>query len=143
MKIKMFENLSKQEVIDRLEAECIAIENKPYLRPFDNDELSNVKKQYADKSKESAMIQDEINKLTHPLKEEKKIIDLESKSIMQSIKDGGVFESGKVYIIPDYENKIMIEYSSEGTIVGTRQMTVKERQLHINSHLSFKVQSNG
>lgn len=139
MKAKMFDDLSTDEIIDNLEAEAIEVEEKQYLKAFDDEELTDVKNTYTEAQKQAAILQDRINELTKPLKEEKDGHTKIAKELLNDIKLGGRMETGKVYLIPDYEKRVMLEYSEDGSVVGTRPFTHKERQLHINS---FKTGTN-
>lgn len=133
--LRKFENLTKDEILDNLEGEAIEIIEDTYLKPFTDEELGATKSLFADISREISFKKDEIKRLTDPLKESIKPLEQDAKEYLKQIKSGGVETRGRVFLIADYENRIVIKYDEEGRIVGTRPFSHKERQLTINSNI--------
>ncbi len=131
--LQTFDGLTDELIIQNLEAECIEVIEDNYLRPFSDDEMDAHKQLYADLSREVSMKEDEIKRITEPLKEELKPIKQHAKEVLENLKDGGEHTHGKLYLIADRENRVVVKYDTKGRVVGTRPFTQKERQLTINA----------
>ena len=134
MKTKLFEGLKDQEIIDNLEAENCGVEDGfSYVRPFTDDELSEIESEYIEQSKKLAKLKAKLKEITKPINEEIKPLEKQAKENIEAINRGGEWITDKVYCFPEYNTKVMGLYDDTGTLVGTRPMTRAERQLHINS----------
>lgn len=141
MKTQLFEGLTKQEVIDNLEAENCGVEdNYKYTKVFDDEEASETQQQLSDAMVAKKRIEKKIRELTEPLREEIKPLNTQIKEALEDLDRGGEESFGKVYCFPDYDASLMGLYNEFGKLVGTRPMTRTERQLHINS---FKTITHG
>jgi hypothetical protein len=140
MKTYLFDGteFTPEQVIDALEASnCGVEEMHDFIKPFSEEELEAVEKEYIDKSKELNQLQKELHAFSAPIKDKIKPIEKEAKLMINTINQGGERVTEKVYCFPDYETKLMGLYDSRGFLVGTRPMSRAERQLHINSNLSL------
>lgn len=142
MKPYLFEgqDLSPEEILDNLEAEnCGVEENHDFIKPFTEEELQLVEREYIEENKELLRLQKELAAVTVPIKEQMKPLEKTVKIKIQTIHNGGQRVTEKVYCYPDYDSKLMGLYDCAGRLIGTRPMTRNERQLHINSHLQKAV----
>lgn len=144
MKSKLFEdidpNLDKEAreiaekvILDTLEAECCGSENRTFVRSFTHEEMTNAERDHIECSKKLSELESKLKLLSDPLKAEMKPIVQHLRELIGNLKQGGSQVTEKVYLFPDMESRTMGLYDKTGTIVGTRPMDQKERQLHINS----------
>lgn len=82
--------------------------------------------QYRDKE-----IEEHLTEYTTPLKNERKDIKTETRSIVQTLKDGFTKQEETVYLFPDFENSQMHYYNSDGDFIKSRDMRPEERQTSI------------
>lgn len=138
MKPNLFEgrDLSPDEILDNLEAENCGVEERhDFIKPFTEDELALLEKEYIDENKQLLKLQKELKAISEPIKEEMKPLEKAVKLKINTLHNGGERVTEKVYCFPDYDSKLMGLYDSRGMLIGTRPMTRAERQLHINSEL--------
>lgn len=134
MKAKLFEELSKNEIIDNLEAENVGVEESyEFLKPFDDEKLQEIESEYLELSKQLEHKEQEKKRLLTPIQADLKGLKDATSILRKSLAQGGEVVNEKVFMFPDYENKMMGLYDSRGLLVGTRPMNRTERQLHINS----------
>lgn len=138
MKPFLFEGreLTPEEILDTLDAENCGVEEcHDFVKPFSEEELAVVEKDYIEDSKELLKLKKELEAISAPIKEKIKPLEKTTKLKIQTIHAGGERVTEKVYCFPDYDSKLMGLYDSRGMLIGTRPMTRAERQLHINSEL--------
>ena len=134
MKAKLFEELSKNEIIDNLEAENVGVEESyEFLKPFDDEKLQEIESEYLELSKQLEHKEQEKKRLLTPIQADLKGLKDATSILRKSLAQGGEVVNEKVFMFPDYENKMMGLYDSRCLLVGTRPMNRTERQLHINS----------
>lgn len=134
MKTKQFEELSPREVIDNLEAENVGVEESyEFLKPYTDEEQQAIETEYLELSKQLEHKEQEKKRLLEPIQADLKKLKNATGILRKSLAQGGEVVNEKVYMFPDYDNKMMGLYDSRGVLVGTRPMNRNERQLHINS----------
>jgi len=137
MKSKLFEEglHSEREIVDAMDADCHEIEDGfKYVKQFSDDEVTERKEMFFIESKKVNDLGLKLKDVADPIKAQMKEADAERKALLHSLNKGGVEVTGKVWLFPDYEAKLMGIYDSTGTLVDTRSFTQKERQLSMNSH---------
>lgn len=139
MRTKLFEDLPEQEIIDNLDAENIGTEESyKFLKPYTDDEIDKIQSDYIELSKKLEIKEQEKKALLEPIQADLKSLKDSTGILRKSLAEGGEIVNEQVWMIPDYEEKVVGLYDSRGMLVGTRPMSAKQRQLHINSHKHLK-----
>ena len=103
-------------------------EEQIYPRTLTEAEVAAYEKALAQHSIQIAAIKKEIADLVKEYKDKLKPINLNFLIALEAVKNGTVQEKGKVYRIPDYDNKMVHVISEHGTVIQTRQIKPEERQ---------------
>lgn len=131
--IAQLDKCTPEEVKDFLEGENIGVETQTFVKPLTEIELDEMKEEYMDKSKKLFSLKEELKRLSDPLNEEMKPLKSETTRMMKTIHKGGKDVTEDIYLVPDYQKKIVYFFTEDGMMVGQRPFTSQERQLHLNS----------
>lgn len=126
------ERLSKEEILDSLEAEAYEVETGEYFKAFSEDEAVANETKLIDKVKEVDILENEKARLIAPINEKLKPAKQIEKELRKKVTEGGHMVHGKIFLMIDRENRQMIKVNEDGYIIGTRALTPQERQLMIN-----------
>ncbi len=138
MKKRIFHDLVDPGMLhDSLESECVDVEdNYEYIRAFSKEEETEENIKLSKSMVNQSRLETRIDKMIAPLKADLKAQKGKTKVAVRNLEQGGITTFGKVYIFPDNNDNLMGLYDPEGNLVGTRPLTRKENQLHINSNLN-------
>lgn len=103
-------------------------EEQIYPRMLSEQEIAASEKALAQYSIQIAAIKEEMADAVKVFKDRLKPVQQSFSIAMESVKTGTVQEKGKVYRIPDYDNKMVHVVSEHGTVIQTRQIKPEERQ---------------
>lgn len=132
MKYHEFEGMSAREIREQLQNECYDCEEDVrYFRPFDESEMNEIQDLYLEITRKKQKLEDELEKLSAPIKEQLKTTKSEFARLSRSLTDEGEITTGDVYLFIDRENRQMHRVDPDGNLIDSRPLTVKERQLHI------------
>lgn len=73
-------------------------------------------------------LQTELDEVKSVYKDKMKPLQKENVGLLQDFKNGFIDETLEVYLVPDYDNKIMEFYNEDGVKVGDRRMMMSEMQ---------------
>ena len=139
MKAKLFEHLSKNEIIDNLEAESVGIEEcYTFLKPYTDEEREKVEAEYIDFSKKLETKEQEKREKLEPIQAQIKELKEITSNLRKCLAQGGEVVNEQAWMIPDYDERAVGLYDGRGILVGTTDMSNKMLQLHINSHKHLK-----
>lgn len=146
MKTNLFQDfpeMSAEERKTQMEADNVGVEEMhEFIKAFTPEEQVAAENLYLELSKDLSTLMAKLQAVSEPLKAEMKPIRVELAQLIEKLKKGGDQVTEKVYLFPDYENKMMGRYDSRGLLIDTRPFNRSERQLHINSPIhvshSFK-----
>lgn len=133
-----FKGLSKSERVQMLRDNAEKTEKFGYMRNFDDDELANKKDEFAQKNIELRTVEDEFQIVKDDFKGRMKPMKEECYSLLDQIKNKGLFVTEDVYLLANQEAGVMEYYNESGQIVHTRKLNKDEKQMRV----SFKLASN-
>jgi predicted nucleic acid-binding Zn-ribbon protein len=136
MEVNLFKDktLSKEEMLNVIDSECYSVEDDhSFLKPFTEEELNQVRDDHTKRSQEIYQLKKKLEELTAPIKGQLKPIEKEVNNLIKQIDNGGDFVTERVYLYPDYDNRVMGVYDSHGMLIKTRPMSRQEKQLSINA----------
>lgn len=128
--------LTPRERVEYLNDHATAISEGQYFRKFDEEDISQSRADYADKSIELNMLQEEFDGIKAQYKAKIKNLEGDKKLIMTSIMQSGEWLNGKQYGFDDQIRGVMEYYDENGQFISSRRLTPNERQLSINSAIS-------
>lgn len=85
---------------------------------------SNLRKHYD--------LEAELQDIKDGFKTKMKPLEKENKLLLKHTKDGFVDRDQEVYLVPDYDSRIMELYNEDGIKVGDRKMLMVELQGHLD-----------
>ena len=95
---------------------------------FSDDEINAMQAQITMNLRKNYDLADELQEIKDGYKQKMKPLEKENKLLLSFTKNGFVDKEQDVYLIPDYDNKIMELYNDEGVKVGERRMLMEEYQ---------------
>lgn len=103
-----------------------------YLRTLAEDELSIIKSELAQNCVQKGFIDNELKQIKDEFKGRLKPINAAIGTAIMCLTSRMKNESGKVYTLADYDNKLIFSVNEYGDVLNSRQMNPEERrQLHI------------
>lgn len=127
MSLKMFEEIPENEREAMLEANCVHPEEKPVKKYFEQEEMTEMRRQFF----ENALT---IRKSNEVLKKAKDLNAIEIKEptknneyLRESLRAGYVEVKQQVYLFDDQEKGVMNTYDCKGNFVESRLLTPEER----------------
>lgn len=143
MKQKIFPDLEGQVLIEALEAQSNFTEITAIERTLSPEQIKEFALRGQKLQERKVEIEDHLAEYVKPLKEEIKDINAETKASARVTKKGYIESEEKVFWIPDFENRTMLAYDTNGELVKTRAMKREERQLTIVTDLNQATGTNG
>lgn len=95
---------------------------------FTDQELSEMKDAVSKNLMKLIDYEDELKEIKDEFKEKMNPIRKENKHLLKSIRNGFEDQELEVYVVPDFDNKIVEFYNEEGDKVGDRKMLISEMQ---------------
>lgn len=118
-----------------LDSNADAVVEKDYHKPFDSEELSVKKTEFAEKHIRIAELEEKIKKYKDEINIELKPLRDEVGELREDLKAKGRMVHEKVYQILDEEEKMVGFYNSEGYLIESRPATREELQKTIYAEL--------
>lgn len=99
---------------------------------FSEDEINEMNGTISSNLRKSYDLEAALNEIKEDYKKKMKPLEKENKVLLKQTKDGFVDRDQDVYLIPDYDNRIMELYNEDGIKVGDRKMLMAELQGHLD-----------
>jgi hypothetical protein len=77
-------------------------------------------------------LDDELKDIKETFKAKTSPLEKGNRSLLRNIKNGFIDQEIEVYLVPDYENKIIEFFDERGDKVGERRMMISELQGKLN-----------
>ncbi len=131
MSNKIFQEFPEDQRESMLEANCIRPEEKPVKKYFEQNELTEMRKQFSDNAITIRKATEVLNKAKEAHKISIADPSKENEYLRESIRAGFVEVNQQVYLFDDQENGVMNTYDNKGNFIESRRLTPEERQLRI------------
>src|ERR1044071_4030344 len=99
---------------------------------FSEDEINEMNSTISSNLRKSYDLEASLNEIKEDYKKKMKPLEKENKVLLKQAKDGFVDREQDVYLISDYDNRIMELYNEDGIKVGDRKMLMAELQGHLD-----------
>jgi len=136
MDIYKLKTLTHEERETVLIGESATVEEQTYLIPIDEPELSVIKDELSQASVKKAYIDEEIKIVKEEFKSRLEPLNEIISSSIDSLKSRSKKVTGKVYSLPDFENKMMHAVDSKGNVLNSRPLKPEERQMMIGHSIT-------
>lgn len=127
----LFEDLKGEELISALEANAFSSAEEVIERSLTPVDRVAYKDRLAAIQSRDVDIEEHVAEFMKPLREERKEIKSETKTITRTLKKGFVESTEKVFWMQDEEQRMMHSYDSNGEFIKSRKMRPEERQHRI------------
>lgn len=134
MNVHRIKDLTEDERKTVLDGECFSVEESSYMKPLSDQELIEYRAEFSQVSIEISVIQDELKEIKENFKKRLEPLVTKVSSHLAAIKARGLWTKGRVYLMPDHENRVMHIVSSEGIVIDSRMMKPEERQMTIHQN---------
>lgn len=131
MNVHQLKDLSPEDRLVTLEGECFKVEEQSYLKPLTEAELADRRTEFSQTSIEISVIDDERKEAMAGFKDRIDPLKVKKDAALTAIKHRGEMTKGKVYLMPDHENRVMHVVTPEGLVLDSRMMRPEERQFTI------------
>jgi hypothetical protein len=101
-------------------------------KEFTQEELNEMRTTVTKTFFEINDLEDEFAVVKESFKGKIKPLEKENAIVLKQIRNGFVDQNVEVYLVPDYDNKIVEFYDEEGNKVGDRKMMMSELQGRLN-----------
>jgi hypothetical protein len=99
---------------------------------FNEEEINTMNGTISSNLRKSYDLQSALDEIKEEYKGKMKPLEKENRILLKQTKDGFVDRDQEVYLIPDYDNRIMELYDENGIKVGDRKMLMQEMQGHLD-----------
>jgi hypothetical protein len=99
---------------------------------FSEEEINAMNGTISSNLRKSYDLQSALDEIKEEYKGKMKPLEKENRVLLKQTKDGFVDRDQEVYLIPDYDNRIMELYDENGIKVGDRKMLMQELQGHLD-----------
>jgi hypothetical protein len=99
---------------------------------FSEEEINAMNGTISSNLRKSYDLQSALDEIKEEYKGKMKPLEKENRILLKQTKDGFVDRDQEVYLIPDYDNRIMELYDENGIKVGDRKMLMQELQGHLD-----------
>ena len=97
-------------------------------KEFTKEEMADMKDQVSTNLMQLNDYEEELQEIKDSFKSKMNPLKKDNKHLLRNIKNKFIDETVEVYLVPDYDNKIMEFYNEEGLKVGERRMMMSELQ---------------
>ncbi len=133
MDIYKLKSLSAEERNTILIGESDHSEEMTYMVPMDDTELAIVKDTLAANSLKKAYLDEEIDEAKAAFKERMEPLKNAISEAINELKTKQRTVTGKVYMIPDFDHKMMHTVDEAGNVLNSRPLKNEERQYRLPS----------
>ena len=109
--------------------EATKIEEGRYFQPLTEVEMDFYRRQLADSSITKSQIEHEFNLVKEEYKEQIKPHSQKISEAIEAIKTKQVEKNGRLYILSDFDEKVIHKVDINGNVIQSRPMLPEERQL--------------
>jgi hypothetical protein len=131
MNVHQIKNMTPEERFVTLEGENFAVQEQSYMKPLTDQELAEKRAELSQALIEISVIEDEFKTVKDQFKARLEPLKDQKTETLQAVKSRGILTKGKVYLMPDHENRVMHIVTGEGLVLDSRMMRPEERQLTI------------
>lgn len=131
MNIYELKNLTPENRALVIETEAISSENTKYMKPLTPDELTLMKDDFSKIAVQKAILEDELRRIKDDFKLKLQPLADRLGEIIFGLKYSAVEMSGKLFLIPDFENRTIHYVDEAGNVINTRIMKPEERQYRL------------
>ena len=118
--------------IGTLSANATAVEeNFQYTKQFTPDEIVEMKDELSTVIINLSEMEEEKKQIVDELKEKMKPQKAKQTELLTNIKYKSRLVSEKVYLIPDFDRRMMDYVNGEGEVVSSRRLTKEENQFRL------------
>lgn len=130
MKNNLFEgeNLSPAQIKDNLVGMALGTKEMSFLKQLTKEELDLEKDNLAQVAIRQAALEEEKKAVMDQFNDKAKKLKLHFVETLNAIKTGGTMVEEVVYMVPDYETRMMNMFDENANLVQSRPMTADERQ---------------
>jgi hypothetical protein len=136
MDIERLKHLSPEDRRSILESEAASVEEGRYTKPLTEAEILDFKDQLAEKSIQQAIILDEFSQVKQEFKDRLEPLKNDIAAALQAIKFKAIDQTGRLYILQDFDQKMVHKVDELGNVIHSRQMRPEERQFRITAKAS-------
>jgi len=133
------DQMSPQEIVDFLEANCYMQEDNDIEVPLTSIEVGEYQKVVADLSIDLSVYETEKKKFLAKQKEETKPMKKQLKEAISTLGNGFKLVEGRLFGMANHEDQVMEFYTIDGVFHSSRRLTAEERQMkirHVNRNAS-------
>lgn len=138
MDIQKLKDLPADELENVLQ-EATVVRDQTYYRPMDPAEVSIVENEHSIAAIERSYLEEEIKEAKAEFKARMEPIAGRCSDAIEQLKTKMRKITGDLYILADYDNKMMHTLDNRGNVINSRQMKPEERQLRFPSIPGLKV----
>jgi len=133
MEPKLYQDTHESEREAMLEANSHLTETMPVQKFFSPDEISDMRREFTDNHTIIRKAAEKLKAAQNAYKEETKKAIEDNVYILNNIRNGFVEVEQQVYLMADWEFRIIGYYDRYGNFIKSRRMTPDERQTKIQS----------
>lgn len=134
MEQQLFADIPITERLQHLKDNAFDTEQQRYKRTFTNEELIELRKEYAEAKVEQRKNKAERANKIKAIKSEDKLEEAEVERVLSIISDGFEEIKGDVFIMVDHKTGMTGYYDAEGRLISSRRSKPEERQLNFTSN---------
>lgn len=127
MDIYSLKNLSHSERMLVLD-EATRMEEGRYFQPLTEVEMDYYRRQLADNSIMKSQVEHELNLVKDEYKEKLKPYSTAISEAIEAIKTKQIEKTGRLYILSDFDEKVIHKVDINGNVIQSRPMLPEERQ---------------
>lgn len=128
MKKQLFEELPEHQRAEALAANAHSEQIDTVERSLSDSQIGAYKDRLNTILFRDVEIEEHLKAVVKPLKEERKDIRTETKSIVKTLQKGFIESEERVFWMRDDENRMMHSYDENGEHIRSRKMRPEERQ---------------
>ena len=143
--VKLYEDLALFDRSEQIKAEAVKVEILDFEKPLSDDDCEKLYGEQRELVLRLFKLEKKKKKFMNEYNNERKPVEMKHKEILQSMDTRTISIEGEVYLVPDFERRIMNYVDIEGNIINSRAMTKEEMQLSIDMTpiADLKIASNG
>ena len=131
MQQQIYADVSHNERLDMLKANCRETEVRKITVQFTPDDLMDIKDRLSDHSVELEIKQEQLKDISSQLKGEIKKVNEQRRHLVKLVKNKCEERDEQVFDFDDQENGLMLTYNSVGDLISSRKLRPAEKQTSI------------
>ncbi|MFS0489935.1 hypothetical protein [Leadbetterella byssophila] len=122
---------NQEERLAYLQDNCDSTEEKGYMKPFTQEQISQKKEELANVSIRLEELEQKMKALMDELRAEMKPLKAEKRVILEEIKNKATYVNERVFKFIDFDNRQVGFYNAEGMLIDQRPAFGDELQGNI------------